>query len=333
MQEVQFLLPAILGQLGEQFRHILVGDLAGTVVAIHADAGKQLGEPRLLLTYHPGVDLRVADQRDAHALLPRDGIRVRPGTDLFQGAQLQVLGLIDDDDLVCALQLLTDGQCQLQLAPGLRHLQRPSQHLQQVPQGSGAGRRLDVDAGRGVFPHKPLGSLGLADSRVPVDDDHALLQLAVADELIHILRNGGGNVVLGGAVGQGFLGVDLLLLLGAEELLQLALQGRDVAVVIHTAAVLAQCRLADPHEWGGLGLTDVLFLQELLHPCLQCAVVFLTHTRLLHFVSLRFGSSYPDPGRQPPPSAMVPHQAAAAPIPSGMRRGRSGQPCSRGRLP
>lgn len=33
MQEVQFLLPAILGQLGEQLRHILVGDLAGAVVA------------------------------------------------------------------------------------------------------------------------------------------------------------------------------------------------------------------------------------------------------------------------------------------------------------
>ena len=171
------------------------------------------------------------------------------------------------------------------------------------------------------------------DSRIPVDDDHALLQLAVADELIHILRNGGGNVVLGGAVGQGFLGVDLLLFLSAEELLQLALQGSDVAVVVHTAAVLAQCRLADPHEWGSLGLADVLFLQELLHPCLQCAVIFLTHARLLHFVSLRFGSSYPDPGHQPPPSAMAPHQAAAAPIPSGMQRGRSGRPCSRGRPP
>ena len=157
-----------------------------------------------------------------------------------------MLGLIDDDDLVGALQLLPDGQRQVQLVPGFRHLQRPRQYLQQVCQGSRAGRGLDIDAGRGVLPDKTLGPFGLADASVPVDDDHALLQLAVADELIHILRNGGGNVVLGGAVGEGLLRAGLLLLLGAEELLQLALQGGDVAVVVHTAPVLAQRRLADP---------------------------------------------------------------------------------------
>ena len=201
-----------------------------------------------------------------------------------------MLGFVNNDDLVGPLQLLPDGQHQVQLIAALRHLQRPRHHLQEVAQGADAGGGLDIHAGGGVLPHELLGPLGLADPGVTVDDDHALFNLAVADQLAHVLGNGGGDVVLGGPVGHGLFGAGLLLLLGAEELLQLAFQRGDVAVVVHTAPVLREGRLADPHHGGGLGLADALILQELLHPCLQGAVVLFTHDRCLPFVLKRFGS-------------------------------------------
>ena len=100
-----------------------------------------------------------------------------------------MLGLIDNDDLVAAVELGPDVGQQVELAACLRDTQRPREQLEDVAERPCAGGRLYVDALRRVIPYKLLRGLGLADPRVSVSDHDAALQLAILDHLVYVLRD------------------------------------------------------------------------------------------------------------------------------------------------
>ena len=83
-----------------------------------------------------------------------------------------------------------------------------------------------------------LCALALADARITVQHDHAMLQLGKADALADILADAGRHIRRAGQQAGGLLGGGLGLFIQLEELAQLPLNGfyRAFILLIEVAA-------------------------------------------------------------------------------------------------
>ena len=124
---------------------------------------------------------------------------------------------------------------------------------------------------------KPGRRLRLPDARIPVDDHDPLLQLAVPDQLVCRFRDGGRDIALCASERFRLPAVLRLLLLDLEELPELFLHLRNIALVVYAPAVLAQHRLADADQRRRLRLAYVLLFQKLLQLCLKPCIICLLH--------------------------------------------------------
>ena len=125
-----------------------------------------------------------------------------------------------------------------------------------------------------------LCALALADARITVQHDHAMLQLGKADALADILADAGRHIRRAGQQAGGLLGGGLGLFIQLEELAQLPLDGFHRAFIL-LIEVAAQCRAGKIHFSGKLILTDAVRLHVTLRALDQRGVIGLFHLQFL----------------------------------------------------
>ena len=234
----------------------------------------------MLAALQAAVHFAVADEHHADAVLPGHGVVVRQGADFFQRRIFEVLGFVDDDDPVRAVKAGTQRHHLIHLVAALRHAQGAGQQLDGAVQRARAGCDADAHRVRGMVAQELLCALALADTRITVQNDHAMLQLGKADALADILADAGRHICRAGQQTGGLLGGGLGLFIQLEELAQLPLDGFHRAFIL-LIEVAAQCRAGKIDLGGELVLTDAVRLHVALRALDQRGVIGFLHLQFL----------------------------------------------------
>ena len=234
----------------------------------------------MLAALQAAVHFAVADEHHADTVLPGHGVVVRQGADFFQRRIFEVLGFVDDDDPVRAVKAGAQRHHLIHLVAALRHAQGAGQQLDGAVQRARAGCDADAHRVRWMVAQELLCALALADARITVQNDHAMLQLGKADALADILADAGRHIRRAGQQAGGLLGGGLGLFIQLEELAQLPLDGfhRPLVLLIEVAA---QCRAGKIHFSGKLILTDAVRLHVTLRALDQRGVIGFLHLQFL----------------------------------------------------
>ena len=187
------------------------------------------------------VDLAVANQHHADAVLAGHGVVIGQGADFFQRRIFQVLGLINNDDLVRAVKPVPQGKHLVHLVPAFGHPQGAGQQLDAATQR--AGTRRDADAHRigGVVFQKLLGTLAFSNACIAVQNHHAVFQLGKTDALVNILADGSGHIRFPGQQPADLFGHSSYFIVDFEKLCQLPFHSLDRAFVLLVQVAAQSC--------------------------------------------------------------------------------------------